>query len=120
MKGENEERLHVIQSYASCDWCGARAFFSLAIFDKNEIGYDARFCIVCDRWLEGPCGSATCCYCADRPERPSEVKFRVRIVGEPGPARVGALFRTRRVRELEEMEDEDLDQDLRYPMKLSE
>lgn len=47
-----------------CPHCGGKAWMSRR--------YDALFCPVCDIWLEEPCASPVCEYCAQRPERPSQ------------------------------------------------
>lgn len=43
-------------------------------FIKYHEGYDAYYCGICDTWLEKACSDPECCYCPDRPERPSQCK----------------------------------------------
>jgi hypothetical protein len=39
---------------------------------KYNERWDARHCLGCNIWLEGPCESPDCFYCVDRPEKPNE------------------------------------------------
>lgn len=34
--------------------------------------YDAKYCLVCDEWLEKNCRDPSCPFCYDRPEKPSD------------------------------------------------
>ncbi len=36
--------------------------------------YDNDFCPYCNQWIKPRCGDDHCCYCADRPEPPLNVK----------------------------------------------
>lgn len=41
---------------------------------RYNFRYDAYYCAVCDKWLEGLCPDG-CTLCMGRPEKPSEVKL---------------------------------------------
>ena len=34
--------------------------------------YDAYYCELCNKWLEGTCNDSNCEYCATRPDKPSQ------------------------------------------------
>lgn len=76
-----ERRIHlVLQFCGDCKICGKYASYSESIHDLycEEFGFDARFCVHCDVWLESNCGDSGCEFCGGRPSRPSEVTNRVR------------------------------------------
>ena len=35
--------------------------------------YDAYYCELCNTWLEEPCDSVDCEFCANRPSKPSQI-----------------------------------------------
>lgn len=51
----------------ACDKCGSTLYWS------DDHWYDAFCCLECDEW-DGPCCSdGVCCFCSDRPNKPSGV-----------------------------------------------
>lgn len=36
--------------------------------------YDSYFCKLCNQWTEKTCKEPRCCYCPNRPEKPTEKK----------------------------------------------
>ena len=48
----------------TCD-CGEKSFYS-----DWASGYDAYYCVVCNKWLNPGCGDPNCEFCKDRPEKP--------------------------------------------------
>ena len=39
--------------------------------------FDTYYCKECDQWTEDKCDDATCEYCTNRPEKPSQIQQRV-------------------------------------------
>lgn len=105
---KNKERVIVLSPAGVCRWCGSRSFFSPAFADdESEICWDAYLCLACDVFLSSNCGSSSCCYCAGRPERPSDLPYRKVITPTDWPPRSMKLRPTRRRLELEAREDEE-------------
>ncbi len=69
-------KVHRVSVCQFCPRCGARSYYSPYVMEgSGDVGYDARFCIACDVWLESSCGGGPECPCGSRPHRPSEVPY---------------------------------------------
>ncbi len=51
----------------ACSFCNNKLAY-------NE-GFDAYYCIQCDKWMEKKCGDPACEFCTIRPEKPSDCKW---------------------------------------------
>ena len=74
-------RKHIIepQRQRHCLVCGEHLWLSSYSRNTREVGYDALFCMLCDKWLESHCQDSNCDYCAERPSKPSEVPYPAQI-----------------------------------------
>jgi len=67
---------HLVEQLAeACVICGQNILYSSDVNNEQYVGYDAKFCKRCDRWLEGTCEDPLCKYCPDRPPKPSLVHY---------------------------------------------
>jgi hypothetical protein len=52
-----------------CDIGNAQPLHRIEYSDYRD-GWDARYCIDCNAWIEPKCGDPSCEFCANRPEHP--------------------------------------------------
>ena len=64
----------------TCENCAQPVHYSVYYTTDAVFGYDATFCLACDRWLESCCDEPDCTSCSTRPERPSAVPFPMRVI----------------------------------------
>ena len=54
-----------IKSVNFCESCGSERQYN------NK--YDVYYCELCNKWLEDKCSDQDCKFCAERPEKPSQI-----------------------------------------------
>jgi hypothetical protein len=49
-------------------------------YSSYDDGYDARYCVDCNEWLEQKCSDPDCMYCGVRPDRPLPVVVNLKAI----------------------------------------